>query len=90
MLRLDGGRLLCRQRGQGRLPLDSLLLTKGQLQTCYAPDSSPVYRQQAIRMSKPTEVQEGVFVSTIVEDVPMILNRSIKRATETLRSEEPP
>ena len=41
-------------------------------------------------MSKPTEVQEGVFVSTIVEDVPMILNRSIKRATETLRSEEPP
>lgn len=39
---------------------------------------------KALELSQPTEVQKGVFVSTIVEDVPMILNRSIERATQTL------
>lgn len=39
---------------------------------------------KAIAWGQPTEVQEGVLVSTLVEDVPMILNRSIERATQTL------
>lgn len=39
---------------------------------------------KAIQMGQPTEIQDHVFISTIVEDVPMILNRSIERATRTL------
>ena len=42
---------------------------------------------KAIALGQPTEVQDGVLVSTIVEDVPMILNRSIERATQTLSNQ---
>lgn len=42
---------------------------------------------KAIALGQPTEVADGVAVSTIVEDVPMILNRSIERATQTLSAQ---
>lgn len=42
---------------------------------------------KAIALGQPTEVADGVRVSTIVEDVPMILNRSIARATQTLSAQ---
>ena len=72
-----GGCLLCHQCRQG---------------TFYSRGSKPrilfdtlsFVPPQAIKMGQPTEVQDRVFISTIVEDVPMILNRSIERATQTL------
>jgi hypothetical protein len=39
---------------------------------------------QAISLGQPTEVAEGVVVSTIVEDVLFILRKSLERAMSTL------
>jgi hypothetical protein len=73
--------------GGGREESMDLLIMVSELVGCYVSMEDAYCAlnvAKAIALSQPTEVQEGVLVSTIVEDVPMILNRSIERATQTL------
>ena len=73
--------------GGGREESMELLIVVSELVGCYVSMEDAYCAlnvAKAIALSQPTEVQEGVLVSTIVEDVPMILNRSIERATQTL------
>ncbi len=73
--------------GGGREESMELLIVVSELVGCYVSMEDAYCAlnvAKAIALSQPTEVQEGVLVSTIVEDVPMILNRSIDRATQTL------
>lgn len=90
MLRVNGRCLLCHQRCQGEFPSSLSWSQTCELKertrlpkptSCHARD---FYVQQAIKMGQATEIQDHVYISTIVEDVPMILNRSIERATRTL------